>query len=200
MRFETLTSLANLRLAWRRITTGRNYPYKRYFRDLYYVYETALEDNLRGLHRRLQGSYEASPPTRVYVPKPSGLQRPISLLKLENQIVYQAIANIVALKVTRARQPLLARNIFSSIPEAKAGSIFFLRPWQEGYHKFQQKIEWFYRHGFRWITYLDLAAFYDTIAHKRLLELASPLSDDARSREWISRWLETWSTGDIRGT
>jgi hypothetical protein len=82
MNYRSLISVNNLRLAWRRIATGRNLQHKRFFRHLYEAYELGLEANLHNLHERLTGSWKPSPPIRIYVPKPSGLLRPISLLGL----------------------------------------------------------------------------------------------------------------------
>jgi hypothetical protein len=50
MRWESLVSIQNLKLAWRRINTAKNLQYKRFFRELYLVYESSLDDNLRELH------------------------------------------------------------------------------------------------------------------------------------------------------
>ena len=41
MRINQLASKNNLRLAWRRITTGGNQQYKRFYRPIYYAYESA---------------------------------------------------------------------------------------------------------------------------------------------------------------
>ena len=46
MRINQLASKNNLQLAWRRITTGGNYQYKRFYRPIYYAYEVALDANL----------------------------------------------------------------------------------------------------------------------------------------------------------
>ena len=78
MRINQLASKPNLELAWRRITTGGNYQYKRLYRSIYYAYEVALDRNLRDLRQRLLGgTFEARTPERIYVPKPSGLHRPL---------------------------------------------------------------------------------------------------------------------------
>lgn len=88
-----LISKRNLELAWRRIVTGRNLQHKRFFRHLYGGYELGLKDNINLLHDRLRGNWHATPPCRIYIPKSSGLLRPITLLAIEDQIVLQAIAN-----------------------------------------------------------------------------------------------------------
>jgi len=66
MKLSQLASRRNLELAWRRITTGGNYQYKRLYRSLYYAYEVALEANLRDLRQRLRGgAFEARHPERI---------------------------------------------------------------------------------------------------------------------------------------
>ncbi len=86
MRWESIISTQNLRLAWRRINTGRNLQYKRFFRESYLVYESAIDDHLRELRRALiAGIWEPNHATRLYLPKPSGLQRPLSLLDIEGK-------------------------------------------------------------------------------------------------------------------
>ena len=74
MRINDLASYNNLKLAWRRITTGGNVQYKQYYRHLYYTYEIALDQNLKDLRQRLiGGTYNAQKPERIYIPKASGL-------------------------------------------------------------------------------------------------------------------------------
>ena len=53
MRVNQLATKKNLRLAWRRITTGGNYQYKHLCRPIYYAYEVALDANLADLRQRL---------------------------------------------------------------------------------------------------------------------------------------------------
>jgi hypothetical protein len=85
MRLQELATMPNLRLAWRRITTGANYQHKRFFRHLYYAYELALDDNLVDLRSRmLARAWEPHAPERIYQPKQSGLQRPLTLLRIED--------------------------------------------------------------------------------------------------------------------
>jgi hypothetical protein len=49
VRINQLATAPNLQLAWRRITTGGNHQYKRFFRKLYLAYEMSLADNLEDL-------------------------------------------------------------------------------------------------------------------------------------------------------
>ncbi len=201
MDFDHLISIHNLLLAWRRITTGLNHHYKRYFRDIYYAYEIAIDQNLKDLRHRLkEGSYQPQPPTRVYLPKPSGLQRPLSLLSIEDQIVLQSIANLFALKLSDKRKPLQLKHVFSNIVESEGSSIFFFKDWHKTYKLFQKTIEDLYKSGFRWIAHFDLAAFYDTISHDLLLKIVYPRSQGNDLMEKVCTWLKCWSSERLSET
>lgn len=193
MKVSDLASAGNLELAWRRITTGGNYQYKRFYRDLYYAYEVALPQNLDDLQQRLLGgSFQARCPERVYVPKASGLHRPLALLNIEDQIVLQAFANLAARRMQKKRAPLQFKVVFSNILQ-KSDSIFFFRRWQDTYGAFQTTIKEHYDGGLRWVGDFDLAAFYDTISHELLLRTIYPRTSGA-DLEWFADCLKTWSS------
>lgn len=60
-------------------------------------YNLALKENLTDLIQDIkEGNCEPNMPTVVYLPKKSGILRPITLLFLRDQIVYQAILNVIA--------------------------------------------------------------------------------------------------------
>lgn len=126
MKLGQLASLRNLDLAWRRITTGGNHQYKHIYRRLYYAYEVALDANLRDLRQRIiGGTFEPRHPERLYVPKASGLHRPLALLNIEDQIVLQAFANLAAKRLQRRRAPLQFKVVFSNILERSERIFFF---------------------------------------------------------------------------
>jgi hypothetical protein len=179
MKINQLASMKNLELAWRRITTGGNYQYKRLYRPVYYAYEVALKQNLKDLRQRLRGgSFEARHPERIYVPKASGLHRPLALLSIEDQIVLQAFGNLAAKRMQKRRAPLQFKVVFSNILE-RPDSIFFFRKWQDTYGAFQRRIKKHYAGGLRWVGDFDLAAFYDTISHELLLRTIYPRTTNA---------------------
>ena len=193
MRIDQLASKKNLELAWRRIATGGNYQYKRFYRPVYYAYEVALDQNLKDLRQRLLGgTFEAQHPERIYVPKVSGLHRPLTMLNIEDQIVLQAFANLAAQRLQKKRAPLQFKVVFSNILE-KPDSIFFFRRWQVTYGAFQRRIEKHYAGGLRWVGDFDLAAFYDTISHELLLRTIYPRTTNT-DLDWIAKCLKTWSS------
>jgi len=193
MSINKLFSYRNLELAWRRLNTASNLQYKRFFRGLYYAYEIAVEGNLKDLQTRLRGgSYIPSPATRIYLPKPSGLQRPITLLSIEDQVVWQGVANIFAKDLARRRKAVELRSVFSNILGRPHNNIFHVKNWKFGYKHFQDKLRTYYNKGYRWVCYLDLAAFYDTISHDLLLKTLHPRGA-TQFKDTVLKWLKVWS-------
>lgn len=197
MRWESLVSIQNLKLAWRRINTGRNLQYKRFFRELYLVYEGALNENLRDLHKKLTAkAWRPNHSARIYLPKPSGLQRPISLLGIEDQILLQAIANIFAQKLRAKRQRVELESVFSNKLAEPSDSIFFTERWQITYRAFQNKCVEHFLKGYRWAAHFDLSAYYDTISHDLLIRIVSPRNSHPETWDIVRRWLQKWSAAE----
>ncbi|MCJ7525654.1 MAG: RNA-directed DNA polymerase [Candidatus Aminicenantes bacterium] len=193
MKIAMLASKQNLELAWRRITTGSNHQYKRLYRSIYYAYEVAHDANLKDLRQRLLGgTFKPRHPDRIFVPKSSGLHRPLTLLNVEDQIVLQAFANLAAKQLQKFRVPLQFKVVFSNILE-KSDSIFFFRSWRETYRAFQGRIKKQFEGGMKWVGDFDLAAFYDTISHELLLRTIYPRTSNS-DLNWIGMCLRTWSS------
>jgi hypothetical protein len=190
-----LTSKRNLELAWRRIVTGRNLQHKRFFRHLYGGYELGLKENIRLLHDKLSGDWHATPPIRIYIPKSSGLLRPITLLALEDQIVLQAIANRLAVHIRARRRKVELKQVFSNCLEHPINSIFFLQDWRKSYQAFQGQLKSHLDSGNTWIAHFDLAAFYETISHRAMRSIIAPRGGDQETWSRINKWLCVWSAG-----
>ncbi|MDP2984450.1 MAG: RNA-directed DNA polymerase [Candidatus Latescibacter sp.] len=197
MRWESLVSIKNLKLAWRRINTGRNLQYKRFFRELYLVYESAADENLSDLHKKLIAKvWKPNHSVRIYLPKPSGLQRPISLLGIEDQILLQAIANVFARKLCKKRKRVENKTVFSNKLAQPGDSIFFTERWQITYRAFQEKCVEYFNKGYRWAAHLDLSAYYDTISHDLLIRIVSPRNPHPETWNIVSEWFQKWSAAD----
>jgi hypothetical protein len=193
--YSAVISRPNLELAWRRIITGRNLQHKRFFRHLYGGYELGVRENLDLLHDKLSGNWQASPPSRIYLPKPSGLLRPITLLAIEDQIVLQAIANRVAIHLRARRQKVELKQVFSNCLERRAKSIFFLQDWRKSYQGFQHQLQSYLDSDYTWIAHFDLAAFYETISHRALRTIIAPRGGNHETWLRINQWLCVWSAG-----
>jgi hypothetical protein len=194
MSFSKLISKPNLTLAWRRIATTKDARYKSYFRHIMEAYELSSDENIADLFRRLKNKeYSPQTPLRIYYPKASGLQRPITLLCIEDQIVLQAIANLFAEKVRARRQVLIGKSIYSNWLTKNNDSDFFLNDWKYGYYELRKALIGWYRQGYSWMANFDLAAFYDTIPHELLLKTIAPHGGKFDLTEFISNCLITWS-------
>ncbi|MEK9136924.1 MAG: reverse transcriptase domain-containing protein, partial [Bacteroidota bacterium] len=177
------------------MSTGRNHQHKRYFRHLYAAYASAVDENLADLHKRLRhGSYEPQEPTRIFLPKPSGLQRPITLLSIEDQVVLQTIANLLARRLGLRRREVELKTVYSNVLDPNQESIFFVKDWHLTYNAFTKKIQFLYRQGFHWIAAFDLAAYYDTISHDLLLRTAFPRGGLGELSEVVLSWFRVWSS------
>ena len=113
--YKKLISVENLTLAWNRINAGtNNLPYKNYYRTLFWYYNYDIDYNLKNLSKKLENKvYAPSKGLKVYIPKQSGLQRPFTLLEIEDLIVFQAIANIIVPAFGRKRRNLENQYVFS---------------------------------------------------------------------------------------
>ena len=198
MKWKSLTSTQNLKLAWRRINTGRNLQYKRFFRPAYLIYESAVDEHLRDLHKALVARvWQPSHATRIYLPKPSGLQRPLSLLAIEDQIVLQAIANQFATRLHKKRRLVELQSVFSNKLASPKDSIFFMERWQTTYGAFQKRCTQVFNQGQKWSAEFDLSAYYDTISHDLMLSATFGDKADAATMDSIKEWLRVWSADNI---
>lgn len=194
--YRKIISKNNLTLAWRRILTGSNTQYKKFFRSLYYAYEIAHEENIDYLHKKLSGNWKPGKPISLHIPKSSGLQRGITLLPIEDQIVLQSIANIFADKIYERRKKVENKVVFSNILTKPKDSIFFIEDWKKSYRDFRGASEFYFKKGNKWVVDFDLAAFYDTVSHSLLLNVLWPRSGQVETCEKIKEWLKYWSSSD----
>lgn len=194
-RFEELCKIENLKLAWNRINTSTtNLFYKNYYRNLFWHYEMTIDDNLNLLSTRLKnGTYKFQTPIRFYKPKQNGLQRPFTFLSIEDQIVYQDMANIVIPDLLKRRRQFEMKSIFSNIfSDNPNNNIYLLKSWKIGYSAFKEKIKKNFEEGQVFTAHFDLAAFFDTIDH---YSLTSAIMNNLNSKfcKVIQDALKVWS-------
>ena len=184
-----------------RITTARNLQHKRMFRHLYSAYEPGRRANLTLLREQLKGGWKATSPIRLFMPKSSGLLRPLTLLALDDQIVLQAIANMVGKQVFDRRRAVQGKAVFSNCLTADRNSIFFLQDWRLTYHLFKARLQRHLDVGNQWIAHFDLAAFYETISHRALQSIVAPAGGGGEVWQLIRDWLCVWTSshGGIPG-
>ena len=133
---STLTevlSRSNLERAWRWIKSNPDAGYKSYCGQAYSRYalaDSSLLDELRS--ELLRGIYQPTHATKILLPKKSGILRPYTILTVEDQIVYQAMVNVIAERLAPRIRGQYLRVSFGHMYAGRA-STWFYKPWQQGY-------------------------------------------------------------------
>lgn len=118
---------SNLVLAYNRLLTNPESTYKNFFRDTYSIYGMASDKNIVLLSKRVKTGYIPMQSIRVFMPKTNGLNRMYTLLSIEDQIVYQAYANILANALTSNLQitKRYKKSVFGNLC-SQSNSDFFI--------------------------------------------------------------------------
>ena len=186
-------SAHNLKRTWLWTTTNTEVRFKNYFRHIYRAYSLAPNKNLANLRGRLTGSsYVPTHATKIYFPKKSGVLRPYSLLAVNDQIVYQALVNVVADRMLSKVRGRYLKSVFGHLYAGKR-SRFFYRDWRDGYSAFSHAIEKAYHDGYRYTASFDLTACYDSIDHSVLKHYLRELNLDQEFCVCLCGLLKFWS-------
>ena len=155
----------NLARAWRWIRSNADASYKSYYRNLYSNYAIADSALLADLRDRLRRDiYHPEHSCKIYFPKPSGILRPYSLLNVQDQIVYQAIVNVIAERLFAKVRRRYNNEVFGHLYAGKS-STWFYRKWSDGYAKFNAAARAAHKDGFEYTASFDLTACYDSLDH-----------------------------------
>jgi hypothetical protein len=163
--FGQVYKISNLQRAYRWVLSSADARYKNYFREDYAAYALASASNLRILSRQIKGGrFMPSHASKVYLPKTSGLLRPISLLTVNDQIAYQACVNIVAEELQKRTKKRRRVTVFFHLYAGAKSPFFYLR-WETSCAIYANAIRHNFANGFRYVATFDLTAFYDSIDH-----------------------------------
>lgn len=190
--------LDNLKRAWRWIKSNPEATYKRYCRDLYTAYAVADDVSLTDLRQRLRkGTYTPTHATKIFFPKSSGILRPYSILTVEDQIVYQAFANIAAEQLfPRVRRRYL-KEVFGHLYAGRR-SAFFYRKWNDGYAALNDACRHAFNKGYVYGASFDLTACYDSVDHGVLRHFLIQIGCDREVASEVSRLLSHWTATNHR--
>jgi len=194
---------SNLRLSWERYIRSNKLT-KDYYGIKTFGYN--LEQNIQNLSNNIiQEIYSPSRPQKIFIPKPTKTQRTITILDIEDALIYQAIANVIA---TKAYDDL-SRNdnfVFGSVlcPEVKMGTrilrrkeanLFFFKQYLSLYKIFVDSVNRVIQEdkvSYKFET--DITGFFDSISHYNLLDTLSKkfhIEDDILNL--LSVCLNYWS-------
>ena len=163
---KNIASKKNLSLAFDRLLTNPESTYKSFFRDSYSAYGMVSEKNIEILNKKLLAGYIPEKTIRVFMPKANGLNRMYTLLTVEDQIVYQAYANIIAVELTNNEEikRRYKRSVFGNL-FTDSSCMFFYQQWQDSYKAYTRAIIKAYNKGLKYIASFDLTACFDSINH-----------------------------------
>lgn len=201
LKLYTIANVAkqsNLVLAYNRLLTNPESTYKNFFRETYSIYGMASEKNIALLKKRINAGYLPTQSIRVFMPKSNGLSRMYTLLSIEDQIVYQAYANILAKALTSNNRIVkrYKKSVFGNLC-AQVDSDFFYQRWQDSYKAYTKAIIHAFQKGNNYIASFDLTACYDSINHHLLWSiLKEKFSFSENCATSLIHLLEKWESVD----
>jgi retron-type reverse transcriptase len=194
--FERFLSIENFRLALRRIQTSQPNLYKSLYSNDLRVFSFFEQDNLEFLiHLIRDGSYEPKPCDRIYVPKDKNLVRPLSVLCCVDQIVYQALINIIADEFYDFFLPLWNRTIFGNVyrHSSDPSAIFFNVEWKKQWSRYNRQTEANHLAGYYYFADFDFASYFDTIDHEILCQILDNHGIEREILDLLGSCLKTWT-------
>ena len=135
--------------------------------------EPWIRSHSHELTNRIQsGKYRQHPVMRVYIPKDNGEKRPLGIPRVIDRLVQQAVAQ----ELSREFEPIFSDNSYGFRPSRSALDSI-------------RKVIANANDGYEYVIDLDLAKFFDTVNHSKLLQVLSETIKDGRVISLIHKFL-----------
>jgi len=170
---EKILDSENLRLAFRRVKSNKG----SHGVDGMKVDELPqyLKQNVVSLKKSiLEGTYRPKPVRRVEIPKPDGGIRLLGIPTVVDRTIQQAVAQVL----TPIFEKTFSENSYGFRPRRDA---------KQAIRKAKEYME----QGYKWVVDIDLAKYFDTVNHDKLMALVAKEIKDKRVLKLIRLFLQS---------